>query len=212
MFKQTTLITLSDMHDATRSAVTAQLQEFAPHSLAGTGLTRISNGGDIVWHLHYADHAAWAASGAFAFLDTLEAAPAVTRIDAVGYVPKPVVIGKPAIADAVYRTLLIQVDAGTGTETIDQWLAEIAAMPAYIPEIHNAALSAVVVARGARNWTHVWEQEFDEIGHLSGPYMTSAYHWGHVDRWFDPEMPDRIVDTLLCHSASTLPTSVIAGY
>jgi hypothetical protein len=212
MFKQIALITLSDTDAATRAALIAQLHAFAPHSLAGTGLTRVANGGDIVWHLHYADQDAWAASGVFAFLDTLEETPAVAHIDAVGYVPSPIVLGEPAMADAIYRTLLVQVDAGTKAATIDQWLTEIAAMPAYIPEIRNAALSTAVVARGARNWSHIWEQEYAQIGDLSGPYMTSAYHWGHVDRWFDPEMPERIIDTLLCHSASTLPTGVIAEY
>jgi hypothetical protein len=85
-------------------------------------------------------------------------------------------------------------------------------MPAYIPEILNAALSPAVAARGVRNWSHVWEQEFAEIGSLTGAYMASAYHWSHVDRWFDPEMPNCIIDTRLCHSASTLPRGVIVQY
>jgi len=26
------------------------------------------------------------------------------------------------------------------------------------------------------------------------------YHWGHIDRWFNPECADWIVDTYLCHT------------
>jgi hypothetical protein len=212
MFKQTALITLTDANPTTRDFVSAQLREFAPDSVVGTGLPNSSHGGDLVWHLHFVDRDGWNASGAFAFLDTLEATPAVAHIDAVGYVPNLIVLGEPAIADAVYRTLFVQVIPGSKVAAIDQWLVEIAAMPAYIPEIRNAALSIAVVARGALNWTHIWEQEFAEIADLTGPYMTSAYHWSHIDRWFDPEMPDRIIDPLLCHSASTLPNGVIAEY
>ena len=29
--------------------------------------------------------------------------------------------------------------------------------------------------------------------------MLSPYHWGLVDGWFDPECPQRVVDTHLAH-------------
>ena len=58
----------------------------------------------------------------------------------------------------------------------------------------------MVQAEGARPWTHVWEQRYDALDGLMGDYMMHPYHWARVDRWFDPESPDWIVDTHLCHS------------
>ena len=82
-------------------------------------------------------------------------------------------------------------------------------MPYYIPAIRNWQLSRAEEATGARRWTHVWEQEYADAGGLMGPYMMHPYHWARIDRWFDPECPDRIVDARLCHSFCAMKASVL---
>jgi len=122
-------------------------------------------------------------------------------------------VRRPVLSNGVYRTLFVNVAAGTSPETIARFEDELASMPEYIPEIVNWAMNPTVASRGANQWTHVWEQEFADISGLIGPYMTSAYHWSWVDRWFDPEMPCQIVGSgLLRHSASVLLSSVMASY
>ncbi|WP_306306846.1 Dabb family protein [Nocardia brevicatena] len=82
-------------------------------------------------------------------------------------------------------------------------------MPQHIPTIRSWQLSRVRHAAGASEWTHVWEQEFDDLDGLLGPYMNHPIHWAHVDRFFDPESPDLIVRDRVCHSFCALPAPVI---
>ena len=58
-------------------------------------------------------------------------------------------------------------------------------------------------------WTHLWEQEFDRLEGLEQDYMLHPFHWGHVDRWFDPEMPERVVDPWLAHLACVAHAPVL---
>lgn len=102
--------------------------------------------------------------------------------------------------DGVYRALLLSVRAGTPADTIARFERETLAMPRYIRAIRGWRLGRVRQAQGSRAWTHVWEQRYEAAEGLLGPYMLHPYHWAHVDRWFDPEHPDWIVDPQLCHS------------
>jgi hypothetical protein len=72
-------------------------------------------------------------------------------------------------------------------------------MPRYISSIRSWALSRVDQAASPSRWTHVWEQEYESVSGLRGEYMMSRYHWAGVDRWFDHEIPDAIVDDELIH-------------
>ena len=62
----------------------------------------------------------------------------------------------------------------------------------------------------ATRWTHLWEQEFDSVDGLQVDYMSSPVHWGYIDRWFDPEMPERIVDLWLAHTACQAHAPVLS--
>lgn len=100
----------------------------------------------------------------------------------------------------IYRTLLLSLRPGTPPDRQERFEREILAMPRYIRAIRGWRLGRVRQPEGARPWTHVWEQRYDELSGLLGDYMLHPYHWAQVDRWFDPESPDWIVDTHLCHS------------
>ena len=42
-------------------------------------------------------------------------------------------------------------------------------------------------------------------------YMMSPHHWGLIDGWFDPEMPQKIVDLDLAHVYHATHRSVLAA-
>src|SRR5690606_2303336 len=109
----------------------------------------------------------------------------------------------------VYRTLLLRVDDAADAEQIRRFEHATLQMPEHIRTIVAWQLSTVRHAEGSARWTHVWEQEFPDVDGLLGPYMHHPIHWGHVDRWFDPECPERIVKDRVCHSFCAITTAVI---
>ena len=102
----------------------------------------------------------------------------------------------------IKRTLWLRVLPGTAPLALARFEAETPLLAAAVPAIRNWQWSRV---RGGRpnpmdmGWTHLWEQEFETLAGLEADYMASPCHWGYIDRWFDPEMPDQIVDVHLAH-------------
>lgn len=96
----------------------------------------------------------------------------------------------------VKRTLLLTVRAGTPAAVVEQFEADLVAMPAHIDAIKSWSLSRV---EGESRWTHAWEQEFADVDGLNGDYLLHPYHWTHVDRWFDSEVPGSIVEPQIAH-------------
>lgn len=216
MFKQIVLITFRAERDASsRAEFSAGLEGrvAADFTYLGAGLPASHRGGDLVWHLHFADEAAWRASGVEAVLDQIAADPGIAELDSAAYAVKRFGVGDAGLRNGVCRVLLVAAVAEASAAARQDFANELAAMPDYIPEIINWGMNTVTASRGERQWTHVWEQEFAVVEHLTGPYMTNPYHWAFIDRWFDSEMPEQIIPNGdLRHSASTLEASVIARY
>ncbi len=101
----------------------------------------------------------------------------------------------PLSGNRIKRTLLLRVYPGTAVAVVDRFEAELAAMPSHIPAIASWTLSRTTHP----HWTHAWEQEFADLDGLNGDYLLHPYHWTCVDRWFDPEMPNSIVDPAIAH-------------
>jgi hypothetical protein len=139
------------------------------------------------------------------------ARPAVLRVvDAVALAPLDG--GRAVIAGSrVKRTLLLRVRADAAADVVHRFERDLAAMPRYIPAIRGWALGRVDTARGPSPWTHVWEQEYETVEGLRGDYMRSPYHWAGVDRWFDTELPDCLVDPELVHVFYESPGPVLPG-
>lgn len=189
----TALLTLAP--EADRDAVASKL---GTATLLQPTLPGTFEGGDLIAH----------------FRDThgvgdLLANPAVVHVDSAVYEPIGAGAAEPDLTGGIYRVLLLAVDPLAPEAAIHQLEADLLAMPRYINSIRNWRLSRVTKATGARAWTHVWEQEYADLGGLLGPYMTHPYHWARVDRWFDPECPEHIVDMRLCHSFCALPRSIL---
>lgn len=170
------------------------------------------NGGDLIWHLQFVDEAAYAQflDGALwrSANDMLQAL--ATNIERVGYSGGDSGARERGLREGVYRTLLVSATRLQSVEREAQFIAKTLAMPEYIDGIRNWQLSPVKHASGTRTWTHVWEQEFDNLAALQQQYMQHPYHWAHVDRWFDWESPDWLIDRYMCHTFCRIESSVIA--
>ncbi len=182
-------------------------------SAAGRTLPRALNGAHLMWRVSFAtenDH--WSALSSAAWRTRI--APLLDpekgiSFDRVAYRPSLSDASAGRTREGIWRCLTLSVDAGTSAEQIVQFEKDTALMPAHVPAIRNWALCKVVASSGRRNWTHVWEQEFDDVAGLEGPYMLDPIHWGLVDGWFDPECPQRIVDPFLIHAAFGIREAVI---
>lgn len=213
MYKLTKLISFTETADqSARTALIARLQKRAGdaavvRSLIQPTLPGVYNGGDLIAHFCFSDEAA--RQGFSKGLKELLQDGAVRHVDSAAYNSGSGAVTAPGLEKGVYRTLLLSVDRPVDSAVIERFEAEMRKMPHYIPAIRNWQFSRVSEAGGACRWTHVWEQEYESIEGLMGPYTMHPYHWGMVDRWYDPESTDWIVNTHLCHSFCPLEHSVI---
>jgi hypothetical protein len=212
MFKSTKLVTFDTaVSTRDRAAVIASLKSAGESHAAAffvePTLPGVYFGGDIIAHFQFENEAACRVFEPLVcpFL----AAPTVSHIDSVEYAGGKGATREPALRNGVYRTLLLCVSPAAELRKIEQFEAEMEMMPHYIPAIRNWQLSRTQRASGTQGWTHVWEQEYSGIEGLMGPYMIHPYHWGRVDRWFDPEHPDGIIDTNICHTFCALQKTIV---
>ena len=173
------------------------------HAHLGRHFPNTVGGGDYTWDLAFADRGScppWP--------DQLRAgdhsdlfARMVTRTDAVQFESTNVHVAEAEITDFVKRTLFLEVERTTPPDKAHEFDRVLTGMPRYIDAIRNWAFHRVDddFTIGPRRWTHVWEQEFQELSGLRVDYMVSPYHWGYVDTWFDPESPHRVVAPGVAH-------------
>jgi Stress responsive A/B Barrel Domain len=100
----------------------------------------------------------------------------------------------------VFRTALFHAFRRPTPARLQAFEAELAAMPRRVGSIRAWTLGRVIASRGRFAWTHAWEQTYDDLHGLLGPYMQHPCHWGQVDRWFDPEHPDWLIEPEVCHA------------
>jgi len=220
MFKLTRLLYFpGESAAADRQAVTQKLRDASSQSpmvtrfLLEPTLPGVMNGGDFIWHLQFADEVAYRDCLKQAHwrekVDPLFEGGTFKRFESAAYQgglggARPV-----KLARGVYRTLILTVKPNTSAAATAQFEHELAGMPKYISSIKNWQLSRVSEAAGLRPWTHVWEQEYETLEGLTGPYMNHPFHWALVDRWFNPECSQWIVDKVLCHTYCEFKSSVL---
>ena len=116
------------------------------------------------------------------------------------------------LSNSIKRTAFFRLLPGVAADIAERFENDLLEMPAQIPEILNWRLSRAAPADWNTNdqpWTYVWEQEFESLDDLLGPYMTNPHHWAHIDRWFDPESGVQAIDVNLSHAFSPLADSLI---
>jgi hypothetical protein len=218
MFKLTKLITAAEGADRAKLEAALNGAAKAPsvvRSMLNPTMPGVYNGGDYIWHLQFADEAAYRAwladaNGGKATDAALNDKAQVKLAESAAYEggrsgSKPGRLNKGA-----YRTLFLSVNKAPNPEAVALFDAETYEMGTYIHTIKNWQVSRVKEAGGSRPWTHVWEQEYEDISGLHGAYMLHPHHWGHIDRWYDPECPDFMIDTFLCHTFCPFDGSMIA--
>jgi hypothetical protein len=176
----------------------------AHHTLVEPTLPGSRNGGDVLVHLRFNSRRDWL-SAADDFAVVLQD-PAITRINGVTYPGTP---ASHAGAGTVYRALLLRVLPDTDPSTLARFEDELSSMARYIPAIRTWQLSRVDEAIGTSQWTHVFEQEFSDLGGLMGPYLMHPIHCAVVDHWFDPECPEVIIRDRVCHSFCHCDESIL---
>ena len=176
----------------------------AVRSHAGAHLELSVGGGDVTWDLLFADDEE---------ADAFVARMSEGRFDALPHGIHAVEVARPELLAAeshqpglvgVKRTLWLCVEPEAEADAVARFEAETPLLAQAIPAIRNWRWSRIPqrgTAATPMRWSHVWEQEFEAVDGLQVDYMSSPVHWGYVDRWFDPEMPDRIVDLWLAHLA-----------
>ncbi|MGH8808073.1 MAG: Dabb family protein [Noviherbaspirillum sp.] len=132
--------------------------------------------------------------------------PGVSRADHVSY--RRLGGGRRAadLQHGLWRTLMFSVRPQVNAEQRAALERDLLRMPRYMPGIRNWQLSRVT---SDSCWSHVWQQEFDCVDDLLGEYLMHPFHWGWVDRWFDPECPEWMV-TAISHAFCPLDASILS--
>lgn len=120
---------------------------------------------------------------------------------------------EPGLTGGVRRTAFFRLLPDVTAETRERFEQDTLEMAAQIPAIRNWRLSRAVAldwdATDGAPWSHVWEQEYATLEGLTVDYMVHPHHWAHVDRWFDVESGDQVVDPTLCHAFAPMAESFI---
>jgi len=184
--------------------------ELAAQAWALPGVRRVSLGrnldgswgaGDYTLDLHFGAEAAGPADTA-----SLAGVDGVARIDRVAYCRQDGGLRAPSLQNGIWRTLLFRVRPDANEEQVAALERDLLRMPDYMPGIRNWQLGRVTSAGG---WTHVWQQEFARVDDLLGEYLAHPFHWGRVDRWFDPEFPEWTVEAI-SHAFCPLVSSLLS--
>jgi Stress responsive A/B Barrel Domain len=209
-----------DTTDADRAAFERELNDVTnrvpavTHGHLGRHLEGTVGGGDYTWDLAFAD-----AAGAPAWKDQLSIGGhadlfdrMIKRVDCVQFPSTMVTIVDPDMTDLIKRTLFLEVSSDASPAQVARFDHILTGMPKYIPAIRNWAYHRVddTPMVGPRRWTHVWEQEYQDLSGLKVDYMVSPYHWGFVDGWFDAESPHHIVEPGVGHVYCPSARSILA--
>jgi hypothetical protein len=220
MFSSLRLVTFSrELSAPAREAALQSLAEAdrgtgATATLLGPTCPGVWNGGDLIWRSEYRDEAHWrnAESGQHfrrSAASVLGDPARVSLVEHVAFVAGS--CGGVSPGRGLYRVALFSASRNPTVDRLARFARETRAMPRHVRSIRRWQLSTPLETNGSRPWTHVWEQEYDDLAGLHGPNMLHPCHWGEVDRWFDPEDPDWLVDPLLCHSFCETDAAVIAA-
>ena len=218
MFVVLKSISLPDQDERAVASLIATLEKFVCevstiHShLLQPALPNGVNDGQILWRLCFAtfeDYQACMLSSGWRGTVEPTLSPAKVRVDSVAYEQGRHAAPHPHLKNGIYRALIVSVVEGTDRATLDRFEAEMRAMPDYVATIRNWSLSRVLISGGARRWSYVWEQDFADIEGLTDEYMMHPIHWGSIDRWYDIEHPDHILDGYLIHTVCRSPVAVI---
>lgn len=179
--------------------------------LAQPTLPDVFNGGDLLLRLVFDDAGVFSAAKQHDNWKEIEGQlrdkSIVSHQEEVEYEGSD--IGGTSPGSGVYRVALFNANVRPDAERLAAFRRQTLSMPRHVKSMRRWQLSEPVKVTGLRSWTHVWEQEYEDLAGLMGPYMMHPVHWAHVERWFDTEYPDYLVDPMLVHTFCDIKGSVI---
>jgi Stress responsive A/B Barrel Domain len=186
----------ADQVEATLREAAAELPGVVGSWAAPVSPVGVINAGDVVWRTVFrTESEAMTAPLAPAWRAVVAPALESARVTSVGY--RVSRMGPGPDAPGIWRGLIFRIMPHGFPGLARQLEQELLLFPKYISTIRGWALSPVSFVEGPKAFTHVWEQEYDDLDGLTGEYMTHPIHWGLVDRFFDAESPVCIVDPQL---------------
>ena len=215
MFAILRIVTLPSERASEADDVVATLRQAGPDlpGVAGSWASPVSpvaviNAGDVVWRTAFRTESE-ALAAPLAPMWRAAVAPALERaqVTSVGY--RVTRMGQGPDAPGIWRGLVFRVMPHGLPDPGRQLEQELLLFPKYITTIRSWALSPVSFVDGPKAFTHVWEQEYDDLDGLTGEYMTHPIHWGLVDRFFDAESPLYIVDPQLVQVVGRIEGTIL---
>lgn len=170
--------------------------------------TAVINAGSIVWRMIFSDEAQ-------AMLATTSAewrqriAPRLEGLQMVSIGYRMVDCNVRRTGPGIWRALIFRVMPHAAPETVKRLEMSTSMLAKHVQEIRSWSLSSVAYTEGPKPFSYVWEQEFDRIEDLTGPYMAHPVHWGVADAFFDAECPDYIVDPQLIQVVGAIDQSIL---
>ncbi|UVJ42111.1 Dabb family protein [Pseudomonas sp. LS1212] len=177
-------------HDEVEGQIHRLVQDLPgiEHASLGRNFEGSWGAGDFTLDLCFASSAFQASTAT-----GLERLPGILRVDRMAYQRLGGGERAAGLRGGVWRTLLFRVRPHQTLSHIASLERDLLCMPSFMVGIRNWQLSRVC---SNSTWTHVWQQEFARIEDLQGEYLTHPFHWGWVDRWFDPEFPEWTVEAI----------------
>jgi Stress responsive A/B Barrel Domain len=210
------LITLPTRRVSERDAIVAQLAQAAAnlgamgsHWIAAVLDGACLNAGHIVWRMESNTEAA----ALDVSLDPVWSSHVLPLLDGVQMTTVGYRIMRSSVRQAgegIWRALVFRVIPAGFPDGAAALESQLLLMPKYVPAIRSWALSPVSFDEGPKHFTHVWEQEFDDVSGLTEDYMVHPIHWGLVDTWFDAESPNYVVDPLLIQVVARINQTIMS--
>lgn len=170
--------------------------------------TATINAGHIVWRMvHESEAAANAAMLAPAWRGAV--LPAIEGLDVTGAGYRMTRKSPSPGGNGIWRALLFSCFAHADPALVRELEERTLLLPKYVPEIRAWGLNRAAWSEGRKPIHFIWEQEYDDVSGLTGPYMDTPVHWGVVDAYFDADCPEYIVDPHLVQVVAALSEPVI---
>jgi hypothetical protein len=193
----------------------AELQAWGPRLpgvktcwVAPVSPTAVINAGQVVWRMTFGSETeALLAPATRAWREHIAPRLAPLQVMGVGY--QMVECKVRRTGPGIWRGLVFRVEPHAPADLVRRLEAATLMLPKYVQEIRSWALSPVACSEGTKAFSYVWEQEFDSVADLTGPYMTNPVHWGIVDGFFDAEYPEYIVDPQLVQVVGAIDQSIL---
>lgn len=170
--------------------------------------TATINAGHVVWRMvHGSEGEAAAARLAPAWREAI--APILERASVVGVGYRMTRRDVRPAGPGIWRALLFSCFPHSDPALVRELEEKTQLLPKYVPEIRSWALNRAAWSEGAKDIEFVWEQEYDSVEGLTGPYMETPVHWGVVDAYFDADCPEYIVDPYLVQVVGAIDATIM---